>query len=226
MGWKIIIIDPIKETLAKIGTFIPILIGILVILVIGWLIAKAVQRLVTRILKLVGLDVASEKAGIANFFAKGEIKYTLSELVGMLVYWLVMLIVFVTAVDALGLKIAAQLLDRIVFYIPNVVITIFILCLGIFAAGFLGSIVRTTAMNAGVVFARLLGQISQLIVIVFTIALALEQLNIGTRVITLSINIVLGTIGLACALAFGLGCKDIAAKFILSLIEKTEIKKR
>lgn len=226
MGWKIIVIDPIRETLTKVGTFVPILIGVLFILVVGWLVAKVIQRLVTRILKLVRLDVASERAGIANFLAKGEIKYTLSELIGMLIYWLVMLIVFVTAVDALGLKVAAQLLDKIVLYLPNVVVSIFILSLGTFVAVFLGGIVRTAATNAGVAFARLLGQLSQLIVIVFAIAMALEQLNIGTRIIAISLNVILGAIGLACALAFGLGCKDLAAKFVSDLIEKVKVKKR
>lgn len=225
MGWRIIVIDPIKETLVKVGTFLPILIGVLFILVVGWLIAKVIQRLVTRVLILARLDVASERTGIANFLARGEIKYTLSELIGMLTYWLVMLIAFVTAVDALGLRVAAQLLDKIVLYIPNVVVSIFILSLGTFAAVFLGGIVRTAATNAGVTFGRLLGQIAQLIVIIFAIAMTLEQLNIGTRIIAISLNVILGAAGLACALAFGLGCKDMAARFISDLIEKAKTKK-
>lgn len=226
MSWRIIVIDPIRETLAKVGTFLPTLIGVLFILVVGWFIAKVIQRIVTRLLKLVRLDAASDRAGIADILAKGEIRYTLSESIGILIYWLVMLIVFVTAVDALGLKVAAQLLDKIVLYIPNVVVSIFILSLGTFVAVFLGGIVRTAAMNAGVAQARLLGQLSQLIVIIFAIAMALEQLNIGTKVIAISLNVILGAIGLACALAFGLGCKDIAAKFVSDLIEKVKTKKR
>ncbi len=224
MGWQALIIEPTKAMLTRAGVFIPILVGVILILVIGWIIAKVLQQLVTRGLKAIQLDNISEKAGLADILAKGDIRYTLSELIGVIVYWLAMLIVIITAINAIGLTVAAELLDKIVLYVPNVVAGIFILVIGMFLATFVSGLVRTTAANAGIGQSKGLGQIAQVVIIIFAIIVALDQF-IRTDVLKNSINIVLASIGLALALAFGLGCKEIAARFVSDLIEKAKGKK-
>lgn len=224
MDWKMILIDPFKEMLGRFFGFLPTLVKILVILVFGWFVAKFIQRFLTRALKLLRLDVLSERAGIHRFLSKGEIKYTLSELLGILAYWLMMLAVVVTAINVLGLTTAAELFSRVVLYIPKVIAAIFILVLGMFFATFVNSAVRTAATNAGIAQARTLGQIAQIATVIFSIGIAAEQLNIGARLIASALNIFLGAVGLAIALAFGLGCKDMAAKFLHDWIERTKSK--
>ena len=224
MGWQTIILEPTQAMLTRAGLFIPMLLAVILILVIGWIIAKALQQLVTRGLKLIQLDNISEKAGLADILAKGEIKYTVSELIGVIVYWLGMLIVLVTAINAIGLTVAAELLDKIVLYVPNVIAGIFILVIGMFLATFVAGLVRTTAANAGIGQAKGLGHIAQVVIIVFAIIISLDQF-IRTDVLKNSINIVLATIGLGLALSFGLGCKEIAGKFVADLIDKVRGKK-
>lgn len=220
MDWDQGVVEPVRAMLVRIMSFIPTLIGVIIILVVGWFIAKAIQKLITNVLRLVKLDVVAERTGIRSFLAKGDIRYTLSELVGVLVYWLTMLIVFTTAVNAMGLTVAATLLDKIVTYIPNVIASVFILVLGLFFATLMGTIVRTAASNAGISEAKTLGQIAQVILIVFSAAIALEQLNIGTRIIGFGFNIILGAIGLALALAFGLGGRETAGRIIEDIVHK------
>ena len=224
MGWQTIILEPTQAMLTRAGLFIPMLLAVILILIIGWIIAKALQQLVTRGLKLIQLDNISEKAGLADILAKGEIKYTVSELIGVIVYWLGMLIVLVTAINAIGLTVAAELLDKIVLYVPNVIAGIFILVIGMFLATFVAGLVRTTAANAGIGQAKGLGHIAQVVIIVFAIIISLDQF-IRTDVLKNSINIVLATIGLGLALSFGLGCKEIAGKFVADLIDKVRGKK-
>jgi hypothetical protein len=224
MGWQTIIIEPTKAMLTRAGVFIPLLVGVILILVIGWLIAKALQQIVTRALKAIQLDNISEKGGLADILARGEIRYTLSELIGIIVYWLGMLIVIVTAINAIGLTVAAELLDKIVLYIPNVVAGIFILVIGMFLATFVAGLVRTTAANAGIGQAKGLAQIAQVVIIIFAIIIALDQF-IRTEVLRSSLSIILASTGLGLALAFGLGCKDIAGRFVSDLIDKARGKK-
>lgn len=224
MGWQTIILEPTKAMLIRAGAFIPILVGVILILVIGWLIAKVLQQLVTRGLKAIQLDNIAEKGGLADILAKGEVKYTLSELIGVIVYWSAMLIVFVTAINAIGLTVAAELLDKIVFYIPNVVAGIFILVIGMFLATFVAGLVRTTAANAGIGQAKGLAQITQLVIIIFAVIVALDQF-VRTDVLKNSLSIILAALGLGLALAFGLGCKDIAGRFVSDLIDKARGKK-
>lgn len=225
MNWNEIVMEPVKTVLGGAAGFVVTLVKILLILAVGWFVAKGLQKALTRVLKLARLDVAADRSGITNVLSKGEIKYTLSELIGVLCYWLVMLIVFVAAINALNLPIAADLLNRIVLYIPKVIAAIFILVLGMFAAALVGTIVTTTATNAGVFQAKFLGKLTQVVIMVFAIAIGLEQLNIGTTVVNFILPIILGAVGLAIAIAFGLGCKDIAGKFIADCIEKIKTKK-
>ena len=215
---NVVVVDPVKAMSVKIWSYIPAIAGAIVILVVGWLIAKVIEALIARILKAVKLDAASEKAGIANVLAQGDIKMTLSELVGAIVYWLIMLIVIATTLDALNLKIASELLTRLVGYVPNILGAVFILILGAFLANFVGAIIRTAGANAGIKNSKMLSQVAQIILVIFAVIIAIEQLQIATTLIILSVNIVLVSIGLGLALAFGLGCKDIAGKAMQEFI--------
>ena len=224
MDWTFVIMESVREMLTRVGIFIPKLIGLLLILIIGWLVAKFIEAFIVRSLKLIRLDTLAEKSGTSNFLAKGGIKYTLSELIGVLVYWLVVLMVFITALNAMQWTVAAEVLNVVVGYIPNVIISVFILVLGMFVSTLLSTVIRTVASNAGITQSRLLGQITQIVVIVFASVMALQQLKIETGIILNVINIVLAATGLALGLAFGLGCKEIAGKFVEESLTKMKKK--
>jgi hypothetical protein len=89
-----------------------------------------------------------------------------------------------------------------------------------FVATLLRNIVTTAANNAGLAQGKILSKVVEIIVLVFAVLVGLEQLNIGLRITELTVAIILSTIGLGCALAFGLGCKDIAAKYVAEFIDK------
>lgn len=221
MNWMTVVVaDPVKAMLIKIWSYVPTLVGAIVILIAGWMIAKLIEAVVVRVLKAIRLDVASDKAGVSNILAQGEIKLTLSEVLGAIVYWLVVFVVIATALNALNLTIAASLISRLVEYVPNIIAAVFALVLGSFLASFVASIVRTAASNAGMERAKLLAQVAQTVLIVFAVIIAIEQLNIATTLIALAVNVILASVGLGIALAFGLGCKDIAGKFISDLVNK------
>ncbi|MEI8345100.1 MAG: hypothetical protein WCG06_03405, partial [Candidatus Omnitrophota bacterium] len=126
--------QPVEQMWSSILVFLPRLGIVLLILLIGWFLAALIQKVVTRFFKLARLDVLSERIGIANVLNKGDINYTLSEIIGVLVYWLIMLVVVLAAVNALQLNVAAELLRRVIEYVPNVIASVFILVLGMFFA--------------------------------------------------------------------------------------------
>jgi hypothetical protein len=209
---NIVVIEPVRAMAIKIWSYIPAIAGAILILVVGWLIAKLIEAVVVRLLKAARLDAGSDKVGITNVLAQGDIKMSLSELVGAIVYWLIILVVLATTLDALNLKIASELVSKLVGYVPNILASVFILILGSFLANFVATIVRTSTSNAGIKNAKMLSQITQILIIIFAVIVAVEQLQIATTLIVLSVNIILVSFGLGLALAFGLGCKDIAGK--------------
>ncbi|HTL70019.1 MAG TPA: hypothetical protein VL404_01890 [Candidatus Eisenbacteria bacterium] len=225
MDWQATIVDPFERVWVNVLAFLPTLLCVILILIVGWMVSSLLQKVITRFLKLARLDTVSERIGIANILTKGDINYTLSEIIGVLIYWLMMLVVTLAAVNALHLDIAAQLLRQIILYIPSVIAAVFILVLGIFFSSVVGNTVRTAAANAGIAQARSLGQCTQVIIVIFTIIEALKQLRIDTSILELLITAVFAALALGIGLAIGLGCKDIAQKQVQSLLDSFKPRK-
>ena len=223
-SWQVVLLEPARAVLCQIGQFLVNILLVLIILVVGWLISKVIRSVVTKGLRAIKLDELSDRIELDAVLEKGGITYSLSELLGVICYWLALLVTFMVAVNSVGLTIAAELLNKVVLYIPNVIAAIFILILGMFIATLLKNIVQTAANNAGVSQVKFLSKVVEVIIMVFAIFVALEQLNIGIRITELTLSIVLGAVGLGLALAFGLGCKEIAGRYVGDLIEKLKKK--
>lgn len=218
--WKTVLFEPVSNLLNRIGTLVGNLLLVIIILVIGWLVAKLIQNLITKLLKLIKIDSIADQIGANSFLSKGGIKATLAELIGVISYWLIVLIVIMLAVNAVGLTVAADLLNRMVLYVPNVIIAIVVLALGIFLSSFLSAAVRTAAINAGIEQAKILAKVVETAIVILAAVIALEQLNIGAAVINILITIILASLGLGFALAVGLGCKDLVGRIVSEAVEK------
>ncbi len=219
-NWESVLLEPARTVLVQIGQFLVNALLVLIILLIGWLISKLVRTVVSKSLKTAKFNELSSRIELDKLLSKGGITYTFSDLVGIMCYWLCILVTFMVAVNSVGLTIAADLLNKVVLYIPNVIAALFILILGMFVSTLLKNIVQTAANNAGLNQGKLLGQVVETIVIAFAIFVGLEQLQIGIRITELTLGIVLGSIGLGLALAFGFGCQHLAGKFVGELMEK------
>jgi hypothetical protein len=219
-----VIIAPLQALMEQLGAFVPQLLGALLILGIGLAVAQVVERVVVRVLKTVTLDKLADQIQLSAALAKGGIRYKLSELVGKIIYWLVALAVVVAALNALNLTVAAELIQVVVSYLPKVVAALFILILGIFAANFLAATVRTVASNAGILQSNLLAQLVQTVIVILAAVTALRQLEL--QLFGEVLLIILGGISLGLALAFGLGCKDIAGRWASDIVDQIQGRKR
>jgi hypothetical protein len=227
MAITTVVTDAWNAFAIKITAFLPELIGAIIIFVVGWIIARLVKAGIEKLLKLVRFDTATEKTGVNNFLKKGEIVKAPSAIVGMLVYWFIMILVIIASLDALGLPIVSDMLNSIFLYIPNVVAAIIVLVLGLLMGNLLAAVVRTAASNAGLKNAEGLGKISLYAIVVFAASIALIQLGIGEEIVVSAFGFVFGAAALALALAFGLGGRDVAANYLKRWLEekKTPAKK-
>jgi hypothetical protein len=218
--WNNLIAEPVRQMLTKILAYLPILLGVLAILIVGWIIAKALRRTIDWLLKVVHFDALADKAGVSEILKKGDLKVSAREVVSGIVYWLIIIMVLVMAVDALGLPKASDVLAGLFAYVPNVIAALLVLVVAMFLASFVSGIVRTAAGNANLPRPEIFASISRWAIIIFAATVSLEQLGIASLLVTTTFNIILGGICLALALAFGLGGKDVAAKYL------EELKKR
>ena len=220
------LLEPGRAFLSKVALFLPNLLAALLILLGGWIMAKFIRLLVFRFLLAIRFDVAGERAGIDAMLARADIRQSPPELVAILVYWLTTLLVVITAINTLGLTAVAELLNRILLYIPKVIAAVVVLILGLFVANFLSGVIRTAAASAGLAEAEVLATIARYSLTVFTGAVTLHELGVGAELVRAAFTIVFGAVGLALALAFGLGCKDLAREWVTRYLESARGNKK
>jgi len=219
-----VLVEPTKTVVVQIQQFLANIITVLFILLVGWLLSKLAKWVVTKFCRMLKLDEFADRIELSKLLKKGGLSFRASDLMGLIFYWIGILITLVVAVNAIGVSIASELLNRIVMYVPNIIAAIFILILGMFVATVLRNIVKTAATNAGLSQGHLLSKIVEVVVIVFAVMITLETLNIAPRIVELIVSIVLASFGLAFALAFGFGCQDLARKFVNDIAEKFKTK--
>jgi hypothetical protein len=200
-------------------TFLPALIGAIIVLVIGWIISAFLARLIEKGLRAIGLERAVQHSGINDFIMRSGTKWTTSQIIAELIKWFIRLIFIQAAANILGMPQITAIINSIVLFIPNVVVALVIIVIGALIAKFLSGLVRGSVSELGVGNPNLLATLTRYAVLGFAIIAAVSQLGIAAAVVnTLFIGLV-GSISLAVGLAFGLGGREVAAKITESWYE-------
>ena len=210
------VVTSFAAALALLFTFVPRLIGFLVILLVGYLVATALSKAVTFLLRKVGFDRFSTRIGLTRLESQMGVKMDAAGILGRIVYWFVFLIFLIPAVDSLGLTAVSALLGQVVAYIPNVFVAILILFLGTLAATFVADIVRGAASSSRIGNPNIFANIARYAILGFVAIVALEQLNIGAALLNILFTAIMGAAALAFGLAFGLGGRDAAKRLVES----------
>ena len=208
------LLEPLRAFLTQVGGFLPKLLVAVVIAIAGWLIAKAVKFAVLKGLRAINFHVLTERAGMDGFLQQGGTEADTTAILGVLVYWLVILAALVLAFNSLGLDYVTDLLGRIALFVPRVILAVVILAFGSYFARFIDTTVTAYGRNVEIEDAELLGRLARYAVLVFVILIALDQLNIGGDLIRQSFLIILAGVVLALALAFGVGGQKWASAML------------
>lgn len=209
--------DTFSEIANNILNWLPNLVGALLWLIIGWIIARLVQFILANLLRRLGLDRISEKAGITKFLTDANLDPSVSRLIARLTYWLILLIFVLAAAEALGLDGVASTLSALVAYLPNVLAAALILVIGGLIARLVGDGVGALAIQSGISAGALLGQVIRYVLLIFIGILALGQLGIQTDLLSTVTIVLITAIALALALAFGIGSRDVARNIMAGM---------
>ncbi len=208
------VITSFAAALALLFSFVPKLLGFLVILLVGWIVATAISKAVTFLLRKVGFDRLADRIGLSRLGQQAGVSLDAAGILGKIVYWFIFLIFLVPAVDALGLTAVSTILNQVIAYIPNVFVAILILFLGTVAATFVADIVRGATGGARMGNPTLFANIARYAILGFVALIALEQLGIAPALLNILFTAVVGAAALAAGLAFGLGGQDTARKYL------------
>ncbi len=199
--------------------FVPVFIGAILVLVFGLIVSVMLGKFAKKLVKLTRLDLMSNKVGLKQEMEKIGIKASFASIIGWTVKWFFYIATFIAVVDILNISQLSVFLEKLVMYLPNVIVAIIILAVGLVVAKVLKKVSVQALENTSVGHktANSLGSLAKWAILIFVFMAALVQLGIATSLIQTLFTAFVFMIALAGGLAFGLGGKNQAAKVLDSL---------
>lgn len=220
--WREAIQASLQNLWGNVVGYLPQLIGALVVLLVGLIVASLLGKLAKKVVHYTHVDKLFDKLGISGRFEHVGVHFTVSGIVGWLVKWFFIIVVLIAVVDILKLQQVTQFLKDVAQYIPNVVVAVIILVIGLILGQFVHQVVEKSSKayhlteHAG----DALAAISKWAIVIFALLTSLSQLNIATRLIEILFMGLVAMLAVAFGLAFGLGGKEKASRFLEHLGKK------
>lgn len=213
--WTGAIVTSLSDLWAQFISFLPNLIAALVVFFIGWAISIAVGRLIEKVLVVLRVNSAFESIkGLQKAVEQGGLRLNVPRLVGEIFKWFLIIVTLLAATDILGLQDVSKFLMSVLLYVPNVIVAALILVIAAVLANFVYRTVLASVEAAGFTTGGMVAAISKWSIIVFGLFAALLQLGVATALIQTFLTAFFAMVALAGGLAFGLGGKDTAAKWL------------
>ncbi|WP_198408654.1 mechanosensitive ion channel family protein [Sulfuricella denitrificans] len=184
------------------------------VLLVGWLIAKALRYSLVKALRALNFNVLTERAGVDGFLQQSGTEKDTTELVGWIVYATALLVSLIIAFNSLGLMQVTDLLSKLLLFVPKILVALLIIVFGSYFARFVGTSVQNYCRGADISDGDLLGRVARYAVLVFVLLLAMDNVEISGGLIQQTFLIILAGFVFAGALAFGLGGRDYAAALL------------
>ncbi len=213
-------VDTIQAFWFRLASILPTVVTAFVLMTLGWLVARMLRKVTIRVLKVLRVDVLAEKFGIEGFLLQGGVRYTTVTLVANVLYWLTLLAFALAVLGSMGLTSAGDLFNKMLLYIPNVILAVLLLMFGAVLAKFIYGASFTYLNNIGISGAQILSTIAQWAVLLFVVSVAFDQLAIGGEIMVSAFQIAFGALCLALALAFGLGGRAWAEHILEKMWKK------
>lgn len=214
-GWyERVILEPMGTLAETLLRFVPNLLAALVVALVGLVAARLARALARRLLEALGTDRHAEGMGLQDLLRRGGVARPVSAILASLVGWMTVFVFLVVSLAILNIPAVGHVLERLLLYLPNLFLAMVVVALGIGLGNFFGRAALIAAVNAGVRLSRPVSFAVRLAVIVLAVSMALEQLGIGRETVVSAFKILFGGTVLALALAFGLGGRSLARRWL------------
>ena len=209
-----LMLEPLQALFAKFVAFIPNLLAMLVILLLGILLARLLRALLVKFLGVIAFDNWSDRMGFTTLLRKGDLWLKPSAVLGGVVFWLLVIVTLMAALGALNVAAIDTLVGQFFNYLPRVFSAAVILAVGYLFTSFISRAVLIAAANSGYHYARLLAEAIRVLLMLMILAMVMEQLQIATNIVLAAFSILFGGIVVALAIAFGVGGIDTARRIV------------
>ncbi|MDH3503968.1 MAG: mechanosensitive ion channel [Nitrospirota bacterium] len=214
MEWGRVVLVFFQQFLQKIGGYLPQVLGAIIVLVIGWLGAKMLRGLTSKVLRVCGLVELSQKIKFNDMLAKIGISSSLDQIIGGLIYYMVLLIVLISASEILGFTVVLNTLNTLIAYLPHVLGAFLILIIALYLAKVIKEGIVSASSNLNIAYAGALSSVLEILIVGFGIVMALTELGLDMTIFSANITIIIAGIVLAMALSIGLGSRFIISNVL------------
>jgi Conserved TM helix len=210
--------DSVQQGLDNLFAFLPRLIGFLLILLIGYIVARVVKGILTKVLEGANLDHALHTGSTGEHVNKVAPDAKPSRIIGTIAFWFIFLGALSIAVSQLGIAALTDFVAAIAAYLPNVVAAILIFVIAGAIAAAVGGLVARTMGDTPT--GKVVGSVVPVLVMAIATFMILNQLKIAPEIVTITYGALIGGVFLAMALAFGLGGREVAAQMLGDAYDK------
>lgn len=218
--WSVITSQALQNLWQGFIKFIPQLIGAIIIFVIGWIISVWIGKIIAEILKRLQLDKIFERTKWEEAFEKAEFKVKVSDFIGGIIKWILVIVFLLAAVEVLGLGQFAGFLKSIVAWLPNIAVAAAIFVVAVIIADFTEKLVKAIVAKMGVSYTKFLGTTVKWAIWIFATFAILSQLGVAKDIVQILITGFVALIVISSGIAFGLGGKDAARDILEDLRKK------
>ncbi|MTI87157.1 MAG: hypothetical protein FH748_04225 [Balneolaceae bacterium] len=222
--WGQVVQNSFMEFWEKLVDVLPHIFGALILLIVGWGIAKVTAFVIKKILVSIKLDQLGEKLVETTSLDPGLLNVTPSQLISKFVYWAILLLFFISASDTLGWTMVSESINTLLNYLPQLFSSLVVFVVGLYIAGFVKQFLNTAFNSIGLAAGTVISKIVFYIILLIVATTALDQAGIDTSLITANITIILGGLLLAFAIAFGYSSREVFANIISSLYVRNNFK--
>ena len=185
------------------------------IFLVGWLVAKILAYLTLKFLKIIKFDTLAEKVNAISYLSKANISLSPSRLISKFVYWIMLLLVIITASETMGWEVVSNEIAKLIAYLPKLVVAIVLFIIGTYIASFIRDIILGATRSLGISSGKILAQFVFYFLFITVVLTSLNQAGVNTSIITSNLFLILGSILIAAAISYGFASRDVL-KNILS----------
>ncbi len=218
--WTELFLNSLQSLSENCMAAIPGIIGALLIILVGWLFAKLMSSAITRLLGVLKFDALAERFNVKEFLNKANIKIAPSKIIGKFVYWLLLLLVFITVSDTLGWNAVSAEISNLVRFLPKLLVAIIFFIIGTFIASFIRDLISGATASLGISTGKIISNFVFYLLFIIVSLTAMEQAGIDTSIITSNLLLIMGTVLFAAAISYGFASREILSNILAAFFSR------
>ena len=223
-GYAYLFLDSLEGMARTVLSVVPRVLAALIILALGWLIARLISRGLARLLQAAGFDRVAGRVGATQLLNRANVQLRPSTLLGRFIYYVLLLVVIITAADTVGWTAVSTEISKLLGYLPRLLSALVFFVVGSYIAGFIRDLLRGAAGSLGISAGRIISSVVYYLLMLIITLTALEQGGVDTSIITSNLLVIVGSVTLAGAIAYGLASRDILTNILAGFFTRRAVR--